>query len=113
MRFDVSPPRAVSTALATTARVAIHTAEANPLSIAQHLHIANTDSSIRTVTIERYDAAAATRYSLASGMSIAANSFLGLDLSFQMANGDKVECTAGTVNTLTVTLTVTEINRTA
>lgn len=72
--------------------------------------ICNTDSSARLATVAWYDKSANVAYAIYSGFSIAANSTLSIDLDGMQfaggsgASGDELRVTAGTSNTLEVTV---------
>ncbi len=106
-------PRAIGTKLTTTAQTALFTAE-NQYAFPADLHVANVSAAAVWFTLELYQAANTTTYTLVYRYEIQPNS-TGYHVSdddalgFQMANGDILYGTAGTANALHAVLSVNEL----
>lgn len=108
---QVGPTVAVSKKLTTTSATTIYTGKKNIFAECISIRVTNTDSTARTVTVQRYDDSASESFDIASGQSIAANTSELIDLAgLRLDPGDEIRATAGLANTMHVVLTMRVIN---
>ena len=105
-------PRTIGVKLTTINQTTIYTAAgANMNEVVEWVHIGNTDSTPRTVTLEWTDSSAAVTYALMTAQIVPANASIRLDLGVMFPPGDALKATASSANTLQLVVAVCEMGR--
>ena len=105
-------PRLIGVKLTSTNQTTVYTAAGSNMNeVVEWVHIANTDSTPRTVTLEWTDDSAATTYALMTAQVVPANASIRLELGVMFPPGDALKTTASSANTLQVFVAVCEMGR--